>query len=358
MHFDPDAAATGDGLYGLPCSPEEARFVVIPVPFDATTSYRDGARNGPAAVLAASAQVDLFDLDFDRPWKAGIAMLPLDGEPAKTIARLNRAARLKAAPILAAAGVVAGDKRLERGLAEVNRIGNQVNRLVQRAAADLLAADKTPVVLGGDHATPFGAIRAVAARHPGLGILHIDAHADLREAYEGFTWSHASIMHNVTRRITRKGGVATLVQLGIRDLGEAEHHEIARKKGRDETRIASFFDTRLRARLLGGATWAGLCQEIVAELPGKVYVSVDIDGLDPALCPDTGTPVPGGLTFAELVELLHALVRSQRQVVGLDLNEVAPNRNASAAEWGADWNANVGARVLYKLIGAAAASAS
>ena len=96
MKFNPDAAASGDGLYGLPSTPEDARFVVIPAPFDATTSYRDGTCNGPAAVLAASRQVDLYDLDFDRPWKAGIAMLPLDAEPARTIARLNRAARLKA----------------------------------------------------------------------------------------------------------------------------------------------------------------------------------------------------------------------------------------------------------------------
>jgi agmatinase len=356
MPFDPDAAAVGGGLYGLPFTTGQARFVVIPVPFDATTSYRDGACDGPAAVLEASRQVDLFDLDFGRPWEPGIAMLALEAEPARTIARLNRRARRLALPVIAAGGGVAGKPRLERALAEVNRICSEVNELVYAAAKRVLDAGRTPVVLGGDHATPFGAIRAVAERHPGLGVLHIDAHADLRDAYEGFAFSHASIMHNVVHRIGRAGGVAKLVQAGIRDLGEAEHREITRKRSKHETAVVAFFDPRLWAQHFAGRSFAAQCKAIVAELPREVYLSVDIDGLDPGLCPDTGTPVPGGFSFPELVELLRALVASKRRVVGLDLNEVAPSPRAGRDEWAADWNANVGARVLYKLIGAAGAS--
>jgi agmatinase len=213
-------------------------------------------------------------------------------------------------------------------------------------------------VLGGDHSTPFGAIRAYGGHHPGLGILHIDAHADLRDAYEGFTWSHASIMNNVVRRIGSKGGIATLVQVGIRDLGEREHRMIMEPRPRGESAITTYFDATAKARLHAGETWAAICDEIVGRLPKKVYISFDIDGLDPVLCPDTGTPVPGGLSFNELLELLRALGRNGRRIVGFDLNEVAPSPRTPRPEWGGDWNANVGARALYKMIGAAALSGS
>jgi agmatinase len=193
-----------------------------------------------------------------------------------------------------------------------------------------------PVVLGGDHSVPFGAILAYAETHPNLGILHLDAHADLREAYEGFTWSHASIFHNV---ITTVGGVDRLVQVGVRDLSNAESAMIDNSQGR----IVTFFDSDLAARKEEGATWAEIADEIVAALPRDVYLSWDIDGLDPTLCPSTGTPVPGGLSWNEAIGLLRALRRNGKRIVGLDLCEVSPGET--------EWDANVGARLLYKMIG-------
>ena len=359
MKFDPDAAAASDsGIYGLPIPVTEARFVVVPVPYDATTSYRDGTRNGPEAVIVASRQVDLFDADFGRPYEQGIAALPPDHSFVKNIVRLNREARKFSKPVIAVGGEVEGKPRLKKALAEVNRRSEEVNERVDHLCREFLREGRTPVVLGGDHSTPFGAIRAYGARFPGLGILHIDAHADLRDAYEGFTWSHASIMNNVARRIGSKGGVASLVQVGIRDFGEREHAMIEGPAPRGETPITAFFDAKLKARLHAGEKWASICDEIVGRLPKQVYVSFDIDGLDPVLCPDTGTPVPGGLSFNEMLELLRALGRNGRKIVGFDLNEVAPSSRTPRAEWGGDWNANVGARVLYKMIGAAALSGS
>ncbi len=355
MRFDPDAAAPPDsGIFGLPTPPEEARFVVVPVPFDATTSYRDGTRHGPAAVAEASRQVDLFDLDFGRPYEAGIAMLPARDSAVRMVSRLNREARKLAEPVIRVGGDVRGNRKLEQALARVNEISEEVNGIVEATVSALLQDGRMPVVLGGDHSTPFGSIKAHAKRHPGLGVLHVDAHADLREAYEGFEWSHASIMNNVVRRIGAAGGVAQLVQVGIRDFGEAEFEEIRRKRTKGETKITTYFDADLHRLKFNGEDWAELCDEVVANLPSKVYVSVDIDGLEPSLCPDTGTPVPGGLSFNEFLELLRALVRSKKTIVGFDLNEVAPNRATPKEDWGGDWNANVGARVLYKLIGAAA----
>lgn len=332
--FDPDAAsASGSGIYGLPFAPEEAHVVIIPVPFEATTSYRGGTSGGPAAILAASRQVDLYDHETGRPYESGIAMLPLPNR----IERWNREARELAAPIIEAGGEIGDGRRLRRGLRRVNEIGDAVNTWVYEKTRKLLEQGKMPVVLGGDHSVPFGAIRAYAEAYPGLGILHLDAHADLRESYEGFTWSHASIFHNV---MTRLPNVRKLVQIGVRDLGLAENRMIEGSRGRIET----FFDSDLATRKEHGEPFAEIADEIVNRLPPVVYLSWDIDGLDPTLCPNTGTPVPGGLSWSEAIGLLRALVRANKRVVGLDLCEVAAGTNG-------EWDANVGARMLYKMIG-------
>jgi agmatinase len=171
-----------------------------------------------------------------------------------------------------------------------------------------------------------------------MGILHVDAHADLRRAYEGFRWSHASIFWNV---LSECPGVEKLVQVGVRDFGHAEMRSIEDSGGRIET----FFEADLRSSQARGESWDSACHRVVAPLPDEVYVSFDIDGLSADLCPHTGTPVPGGLSFGEACHLLRTLALSGKRVVGFDLCEVAPGPK------GDEWDANVGARVLYKLIG-------
>ena len=306
----------GSGIYGLPFTPEESRVVVVPVPFEATTSYGGGTAGGPAAVFEASKQVDLFDRETGRPYEAGIAMLDIP----KMIVRWNAQAK----------------KLGRRHVKKVNAISERVSEWVYDTTSALLDAGKMPVTLGGDHSVSFGAIQAYAERHPGLGILHLDAHADLRDSYEGFTWSHASIFHCVMTRLDR---VARLVQVGVRDLGRAESAMIEASRGR----IVTFFDADVAARQEQGTPFASIADAIVSELPDDVYLSWDIDGLDPTLCPGTGTPVPGGLSWNEAIGLLRALVRAKKRIVGLDLCEVAPGAT--------EWDANVGARLLYKMIG-------
>ena len=329
--FDPDAAASGaSGIYGLPFSIDDAKVVVVPVPFEATTSYGGGTSGGPAAVLEASKQVDLFDRDTGRPYAAGIAMLDFP----KKIERWNRLAKAIAAPVIKRGGVV--DKKTSIAAGKVNAISEKMNEWVFATTRSLLDDSKMPVILGGDHSVPFGAMRAYADRYPDIGILHLDAHADLRDAYEGFTWSHASIFHNV---VTKLPNVSRLVQVGVRDLGQAESRMIERSKGR----IVTFFDSDLAAAKEDGTPFARVADEIVAQLPDDVYLSWDIDGLDPTLCPGTGTPVPGGLSWNEAIGLLRAIHRAKKRIVGLDLCEVSPGET--------DWDANVGARLLYKMIG-------
>jgi len=330
MPFDPNAAAPIDsGIFGLPDEPDEAKVILFPVPWDATTSYRPGTSDGPRAILAASKQVDLFDIEVGRPYEAGIAMLAEDPE----LRAINVEARALAVPVIAAGGDVSGNAALAEKLARVNVLSDVVNRKVFDVTRRWLDRGKIVGLVGGDHASPFGAIQAHAERYPGMGILHVDAHADLRREYEGFAWSHASIMENVARRID---GVSTIVQVGIRDLCEEEHRRIEESGGR----IRTHFDVDIaRARMRGelGARIASA----VSELPRDVYVSFDIDGLDPVLCPATGTPVPGGLSFHEAAALLREVATSGKRIVGFDLNEVG----------GAEWDGNVGARLLYKLIG-------
>jgi agmatinase len=332
MSFDPNAAARDDsGIYGLPHAESEAAVVLVPVPFAATVSYGGGTENGPAAILAASRQVDLFDLQFGRVYEAGIHLQA----PSPAIVRDHVAARAAAETVIARGGAGPGDA----AIVAVDAAGARVNAAVQAATTAILQAGRIPGIVGGDHSVPMGAIAAAAARHPGLGILHFDAHADLRVAYEGFRWSHASIMDNVLREVA---GVQRLVQVGIRDFCEQELDTIRGSGGR----IVTHFDLEWQRRRFLGATFDSLCREAVDALPRDVWISFDIDGLDPALCPHTGTPVPGGLQFAEAVHLIVTLARSGRRVVGFDLVEVAPGA-------GDEWDANVGARLLYKLCGAA-----
>ena len=186
---------------------------------------------------------------------------------------------------------------------------------------------------------PPWTLRAVATKYSKFGVLHFDAHSDTRRAYEGFVHSHASIMFNVLEQIPQ---VEKLVQVGIRDVCE-EEIEYCRKKG---SRVRSFSDRDLVRRRHAGEPFANVVKEIVRELPQEVWVSFDIDGLDPRFCPHTGTPVPGGLDTHEVVAVLRETAKSGRRIVGFDLNEVAPNPTDDADQW----DGNVGARMLYKLI--------
>ena len=320
------------GFLGARLDPAEAALVLLPVPWEATTSYGGGASRGPAAIVRASHQLDLEDQAFGQPYRAGIALVP----PDPAIAGLGGRVRTAALEVIAA---------LERGeaapdaLERVNVASAEVNARVHAAATALLEQGRLVGVVGGDHSSPYGLVQALAERHPGgFGVLHLDAHHDLRAAYEGFTWSHASIFHNVMERLPQ---VRRLVQVGVRDYSRDERH-YAQALGE---RAACFYDADLFRLAAEGVPFRDVCARIVDALPDAVYVSFDIDGLDPSCCPSTGTPVPGGLRFDEVTYLLEALAASGRRVIGFDLCEVAPGCA------GDEWDANVGARILYKLCG-------
>ncbi|MDX9912344.1 MAG: agmatinase family protein [Phycisphaerales bacterium] len=337
MTFDPNAPAQPGLLFGVPTDPETALIHVLPVPFDATTSYAAGTARGPESVLYASAQVDLLDRRFGSPWRAGIHMRRIDPE----LSELSSRARALAEPIIEDGSPDGHDG----ALAEIERAGQHVRQLTHTFARECIARQRIPAILGGDHSTPLGAILACAEAHPGMGVLQLDAHMDLRHAFEGFRYSHASIMHNV---LTEAPNIARLTQVAIRDYCE-EERDVA---SQHESVVRTFFWDDLSDRLARDGAWHDCCAQIIETLPRDVYVSVDIDGLDPALCPHTGTPVPGGLSFQQFSMLIETLARSGRRIVGFDLVEVAPGPNPDEPEW----DANVGARALYRLCGMAALS--
>lgn len=335
MGFDPDAAgAPGSGIFGLPTVRGEASIVLLPVPFDATTSYGHGTARGPDAIHSASMQVDLFDRRFGRVYERGIYM----EAASETIRERSEVARAAAAPLIEKGGADRSDHAV---VAKVDAAGDEVNQFTYQQVKQILAEGKTPGLVGGDHSTPFGAIRACAERAGELGVLHIDAHMDLRKSYEGFRWSHASIMYNL---LTKMPQVTKLVQVGVRDFGEGEM-DLGIEQGQ---RVVTCYDEVWAQEMASGTPFVDLARKAVGSLPEQVYVSFDIDGLDPSLCPHTGTPVPGGLSFNQAVLLLDLLRQSGKRVIGFDLVEVCPGPG------GDEWDANVGARVLYKLCGVVA----
>lgn len=332
--FNPSLTGSSEnGLFGIPTTPEESLIHILPVPWEVTTSYGKGTALGPKAVLEASPQIDLYDLELGRSYERGYHLMPISSQWLESSNRLKEEA-LKIRDHLEQEGQLTKD--LQFAQKEINEACAEMNGWVYKTSLESLQKNKIPAVLGGDHSSPEGLIEASCEVHGEIGILHIDAHADLREAYQGFKHSHASIMFNV---MNKKNRPSKLVQVGIRDFCEEEYEMIQSRPD-----ITTFFDQDIKAEVYEGGSWKNLCDKIISELPKRVHISFDIDGFDPVLCPNTGTPVPGGLQFGEANYLLRTLVKSGREIVSFDLNEVAPSKDS-------EWDGNVGARTLFKLCG-------
>ncbi|MEQ8705516.1 MAG: agmatinase family protein [Phaeodactylibacter sp.] len=326
-NFDPNGVGLKNGHFiGLPFEEADASIVLLPVPWDVTVSYGAGTATGAANILEGSPQLDLFDPDVPDAWKMGLFMRP----PEEAWLRRSQELRPGAARYI---------EQLEEGrpvdqdtLQQINSACAELKAWVKKETTALLEQGKAVGLVGGEHSVPLGFLETLAERHPGFGILQIDAHMDLREAYEGFTYSHASIFYNALQL----EGVTQLTQVGIRDYCEAEY-----RLAQSDKRCTVFFNHDLQQQAFEGTSWGRLCQKIISTLPQAVYISFDIDGLLPELCPNTGTPVPGGLTFDEAIFLLRQVVESGRTIIGFDLCETAGFPH--------EWDANVGARILYKL---------
>ncbi|MCH7415581.1 agmatinase family protein [Belliella sp. R4-6] len=331
--FDPNGVSSHNSLFGLPFDENTAELIIIPVPWEVTVSYSSGTAAGPEAVFDASLQVDLFQDDIKDAWKMGIHMLPIPQEMINTSSNY----RILAKNYIDWLEKGSPEEDLERFAAVpdlINKACAEMNEWVYEQAKKYRALGKMVALLGGDHSTPLGLIKALAEDHVNFGVLQIDAHADLRVAYENFEYSHASIAYNALKLPQ----ISKLVQVGIRDYCESEYI-----MAKENNRITTFYDKELKKESYEGKAWKIICDEIVDQLPDEVYVTIDIDGFDPKLCPHTGTPVAGGFELEQVMYLMKELVKSGKKIIGFDLVEVAPGPE------GDEWDGNVGARILYRM---------
>jgi len=329
--FDPNGVGVKGTLFALPYSVEEADIVVLPIPWDVTVSYSAGTAMAPKSILEESSQIDYFMLKTDKAWKTKVSMTEIPEVWSSRGEELRRKAE-KYIDWLETGSSSTEEVGMLALLEEINNESEQLMHYVYQETDYYHKLGKKTVLLGGDHSTPLGHIKSICSKfEEPVGLLQIDAHADLREAYESFEYSHASIMWNALKSVDH----LQLVQVGVRDLCEAEADLIKKDK-----RITCFFNEIIKDRLFQGEYWAIICKEVINTLPQKVYISFDIDGLTPEHCPNTGTPVPGGIDFDQIVFLLDQLKNSGKEIIGADLVEVGIE----------SWDANVGARVLWHLV--------
>jgi agmatinase len=261
---------------------ESARIVVLPVPYDGTSTWIKGADRGPEAIIAASANMELFDIETgSEVFRRGIFTAPAVTE--------------KSSPESMVAAVR-------------ERVGGY------------LESGKFVVLVGGEHSVSVGSIQAHAARHPGMAVLQLDAHADLREEYEGSRFNHACVM-------ARAREICPIVQVGLRSMDRTEQSSLT---------PGSVFWAH---DIAGDAGWS---EAALARLPETCYVTIDLDVFDPAIMPSTGTPEPGGLFWYDVTRLLQALNRRCR-VVGFDVVELCPNDSNRAPDF-------LAAKLIYKFL--------
>ncbi len=265
---------------------EQASVVVLPVPYDATTSFKAGAREGPEAIISASRELEDYDTELAcEPSSVGIYTAP----------------------------------PLEPHLGSPEAMVDRVARAVETPAS----ANKLPVILGGDHSVTIGAVRALTRLHPGLSVLYLDAHADFRDDYLGTRWGHAS----AARRVSELCPVSLV---GVRSMSQEEADTL---RTSDKVHLFHY----------DGQITDETCDAVTDSLSGPVYVSVDLDVLDPSLMAAVGTPEPGGLGWYPLLRLLR-LVAERHPIVGFDVVELAPREGPTSCAYTA-------AKLVYKMIG-------
>lgn len=333
-NFNPNSVSNPDNnIFGLPFTEEESALVLLPVPWEVTVSYNAGTARATDHICNAALQVDLFDADGIDEWKKGYYMKPVDKKVLMRSDYLRKEAELYI-DYISKGDDIEKNKFMCKSLKEINEGSLFLNNWVYEQTKQLLQNGKLVGLVGGDHSTPFGYIKALAEKHGNFGILQIDAHCDLRKGFEDFKYSHASIMYNVLTEIPE---VEKLVQVGVRDYCQEEFDFISNSGNR----ISTFFDKNIKEKMFEGATWKSIVDDIITHLPQKVYISFDVDGLDPKLCPNTGTPVAGGFETEQVLYLFRKVKESGKQLIGFDLVESGIGEQ--------DWDSNVAARLLFRM---------
>jgi len=321
-------------------------LILMPVPWSATASYGLGTEKAPALIRKASGQLDFFSPLFKCSYNNKIHFLKED----TLISSLNKET------LNLVKKLRLSKKRSQKNLEIINESCQSMIDWLYERSLKILKEKKILALVGGDHSVSQGFIQAIGEKHKGnFGLLHLDAHADLRTEYEGFKYSHASVMFNV---LNLEKAPQKIVQVAIRDFCQEEYDLIQK-----EDRIDCFFDDWIYNETFKGRTWAKLSEKIISKLPQQVYVSLDVDALSWTYAPDTGTPVPGGLSFNQVLYLLAELKRQNKKLIGFDVVETGAIPESSlpsqkpvkktGISHRLEWNGNVSARLLYFLSGLA-----
>ena len=333
MTFDPEGHfSKNSSVFGLP-KDMDAKLYILPSPWEPTTSFKKGCKNGPESIFEASKQIDLYHPYFKKIYDRGIQW---SSSTADKISDLNDKASVLCDNIQKALDEEKAPN--QKIIARANDLSNTYNTCVYNESLDLLEKNKTVGLVGGDHSAPFGLIKALSEKHKGeFSIVHLDAHFDFRDAYQGFIHSHASIMYNVRTKLKTP---PSLYQLGLRDFCESEYsfaHENSK----------FILDQEFQKLKFLGKPLSQILDRFFEDLNENIYISFDIDGLSPEFCPNTGTPVPGGLSYHEADFIIQELHRRGHKLIGFDLVEVSPNRSLNAFGEGIDEVTAV--RLLYAL---------
>lgn len=331
-------AVVGDGGYyfGDKTSPKSADVVIVSAPWSVTSDFGRGATYTPDAVIDASAESSLYDVNGAVSVEERVATAEIDYNIQELSEHLGREAERLANQTVDASALV-GEYAM-RKMAHINEGFAEMHTSVYKQVKHWAEQGKLVAVMGGDHSVAFGAAKALADIHQGIGVLFIDAHADFVREGELYNYSHRSIARNMVEEIP---SIERFVEVGVRDISRAESVELY-----SNGKIEVFLAEKLAARRFEGESWNSLCGEIVSQLPQKVYISLDIDALKIEFCNNTNAPVPGGMTFDEVVYLINTVVESGREIVGFDISEVV-------SKLGDKMDAIVAARLLSKMCVAA-----
>ena len=328
------------GYYFRDATPTaDAPIVLVSAPWAVTSAAGQGAVYTPDAIIDASTHLSLYDVVSNTSIDGKVATAEVDYDLQESSLQLGGDAA-KVVAHIEDGGALTGDY-FARKVVRINLGFRDMHSSVGKRVFRFASKGKIVGVVGGDHSVAFGAVRSISSVYPQMGVLFIDAHSDLRPSGKIFDYSHLSVARNIVDEIP---AVSKLVQVGVRDMSR-EEMDFAQ----NHPKITMFCHEKLTAERFSGRSWGEVCDDVVAQLPDKVYISFDIDALSPECCPHTKRPVAGGMTFDEAVCLINRVAESGREIVGFDLTEIVP-----VMESGVD--AAVGARMLVKLCAAALCS--
>lgn len=330
-NYDPNAPWDKSSIFWFPYKEEDSKLIIIPVPFAATVSDWDWAEEWPEIVKNQSSLLDFYNDRFPDWYKEWVFMWKISDE-IKNLSRETRKIVIKIISHLENIEEIC-DEELIKLTNEVNIASTIMTKFVKNEAKRILELDKIPIVLGWDHSTPLWLIQALWEKYEKFHIIHIDAHADLRHEnwepwYEGFTQSHASIMANVLKTVP---SVTHITQIWIRDFSEDEVNVAEKSK-----KVTIYTNNTLKDAESNWINWDKICNKILTSIPNEqkeIYISFDIDWLEPSLCPDTWTPVPWWLTYDQIRLLLEKLVEVWKKIIGFDLVEVSNWNNNNPINW-------------------------